>query len=383
MVKIIVKIFSWILLTLVYFYKYAISPLIPAACRHTPTCSEYAVQAIKIHGPFKGFWLVTRRISRCHPWGTHGYDPVPPPTANVDKTNMIKSVFSLLAVVVVMFSCSSNKTGNKEENKKRIITVSIVPQKEFIRKIAGNDFDINILVPPGASPETGILLPSQLKDVAGSDVWFRIGHLGFEYSWQDKIVQANSKMKVVDLSEGLDLITGPPEHGASVHEGGIDPHTWLSPAMVKLMAKRIADELTLINPGKSNEYNSNYVKFAEEIEQLDIDVRNLLRDCRGKKFVIFHPALSYFARDYGLVQYSLEMGGKEPTPQHMAEIVRIARSENIKVIYIQSDIDRDNASVFAEEIKGKVVVLDILSDEWEQNMRLMTQIFVENFLWNL
>lgn len=76
--KIVLKVAGWILLLPVYFYKYAISPLTPASCRHVPTCSEYAVQAIKIHGPFKGFWLATRRISKCHPWGTEGYDPVPP-----------------------------------------------------------------------------------------------------------------------------------------------------------------------------------------------------------------------------------------------------------------------------------------------------------------
>ena len=67
-----------LLLIPVYFYKYAISPLTPASCRHYPTCSEYAVEAIKIHGPFRGFYLGTRRILKCHPWGTHGYDPVPP-----------------------------------------------------------------------------------------------------------------------------------------------------------------------------------------------------------------------------------------------------------------------------------------------------------------
>lgn len=77
-VRYIMKILSWILLAPVYFYKYALSPLIPASCRHVPTCSQYAIEAIKIHGPFKGLWLATRRISRCHPWGTHGYDPVPP-----------------------------------------------------------------------------------------------------------------------------------------------------------------------------------------------------------------------------------------------------------------------------------------------------------------
>jgi putative membrane protein insertion efficiency factor len=74
----ILKFISWILLVPIYIYKYGISPLTPASCRHYPTCSEYAVQALKIHGPFKGFWIATKRILKCHPWGTHGYDPVPP-----------------------------------------------------------------------------------------------------------------------------------------------------------------------------------------------------------------------------------------------------------------------------------------------------------------
>ena len=77
-IQAILKFIGWVLLVPVYFYKYAISPLTPASCRHYPTCSEYAVQAIKIHGPFKGFWLTTKRIARCHPWGTSCYDPVPP-----------------------------------------------------------------------------------------------------------------------------------------------------------------------------------------------------------------------------------------------------------------------------------------------------------------
>lgn len=77
-VRFIMKVLSWILLVPVYFYKYALSPLLPGTCRHVPTCSQYAIEAIKIHGPFKGLWYATCRISRCHPWGTHGYDPVPP-----------------------------------------------------------------------------------------------------------------------------------------------------------------------------------------------------------------------------------------------------------------------------------------------------------------
>jgi putative membrane protein insertion efficiency factor len=61
----------------VYFYRYCISPFTSASCRYTPTCSEYALQAIKKYGPFKGGWLTVKRIGRCHPWGGHGYDPLP------------------------------------------------------------------------------------------------------------------------------------------------------------------------------------------------------------------------------------------------------------------------------------------------------------------
>jgi len=67
-----------VVLLLVYAYRYTISPMTPSSCRHVPTCSEYMIEAIKTHGAFKGLWLGLKRLSKCHPWGTHGYDPVPP-----------------------------------------------------------------------------------------------------------------------------------------------------------------------------------------------------------------------------------------------------------------------------------------------------------------
>lgn len=71
------KLLTWLLLIPVYFHKYCISPLTPASCRYVPTCSEYAVQALKKYGPFKGLYLAVKRILRCHPWGGSGYDPLP------------------------------------------------------------------------------------------------------------------------------------------------------------------------------------------------------------------------------------------------------------------------------------------------------------------
>lgn len=67
----------WLLLLPIYFYKGAISPLTPPSCRFMPSCSTYALEAIRKHGPFKGLYLALRRILRCHPWGGSGYDPVP------------------------------------------------------------------------------------------------------------------------------------------------------------------------------------------------------------------------------------------------------------------------------------------------------------------
>lgn len=281
-----------------------------------------------------------------------------------------------MAIAILFVSCNSNKP--KEAGN--TVTVSILPQKTFVEKIAGNDFKVNVLVPRGSSPAAYSLLPSQLKGIAGSAVWFRIGYIGFEYSWKDKITEANKEMKVIDLSEGLDLIADEiVQHGDHVHMNGIDPHIWLSPAMVKKMAKKILDELSILKPEKSTEYKGNYLEFVKEIDQLNIEIKNKLKNFKGKKVVVFHPSLTYYARDYGLEQYSLETDGKEPTPQQMAKVVEMAKTENIKVIYVQNEFDKENARVFAEEIDGDIIEFRPLDVAWIENLREMTQIFADNF----
>jgi uncharacterized protein len=82
--------FSGILILLVKFYQYSISPLLPKSCRFTPTCSEYSIQAIKTHGFVKGLYLSVHRILRCHPWGGHGHDPVPPKGNPISRFNKLK-----------------------------------------------------------------------------------------------------------------------------------------------------------------------------------------------------------------------------------------------------------------------------------------------------
>ena len=291
----------------------------------------------------------------------------------------MKKIILFFVVAVIAVSCGSKK-GSDEKTESNVVTVSILPQETFVKKIAGDDFQVNVLIPPGSSPAAYTLLPSQLKDISRSAIWFRIGYIGFEHSWRDKIAQANTNMKVVNIAKDLDLIADHIEqHGDHVHIDGVDPHVWLSPVLVKQMGQRILDELIELKPEKAEKYKANYVRFAKECDELNAELENKLKDYKGRKFIVFHPSLSYYAREYGLDQESLESGGKEPTPQHMKNVVDMAKENGIKVVYIQSEFDREHARVFAKEIDGKIEQVWPLNPEWAQNLRKMTDILIANF----
>lgn len=292
---------------------------------------------------------------------------------------LLTSLFWIVFLAFFLMACSSQRQKN-DTSGKPVITVSILPEKTFVEKIAGDDFKINLLLPPGESPVTFTLLPSQLVDITKSLLWLKMGHVAFEYSWDEKIREINKKMKVVNLSDNLELIHAKvfetEKQGLSA---GINPHTWMSPVLVKKMTERITAELSLINPERSEFYHNNYLIFAEEIDELNQKISTLLEPYRGRSFIMFHPSLAYFSRDYGLTEHSLEPGGKEPTPQRMRELVQLAKRESIPVIYIQSDLDREQARVFAEEIDGKIEEMWPLNPDWEENLMEITRQLIRNF----
>ncbi len=285
----------------------------------------------------------------------------------------------LILTLILIAGCGSNKKSDTGDQKP-VVTVSILPQKTFVEKIAGDDFKINVLIPPGASPASYTLLPSQLKDIANSVIWFRIGYIGFEHSWKEKIEQANREMKVCDLSEGLDLIATTNDLEAdALHAVGVDPHIWLSPPMVKKIAEKIRNTLSDNYPERANAYQKRYTQFIKEIDNLHIELKEMLSDSEGKTVIVFHPSLTYFARDYNLHQISLEPGGKEPTPQHMKQVVDIANRENIRVVLIQSELDKEHARIFAEEIDGEIIQVSPLDPDWAANLMQMATIIKDNF----
>jgi len=295
-------------------------------------------------------------------------------TTHIMAFRMIKYNLILFTALLIAGGCASHSV---QQTEKPEILVTILPEKSFIEKIAGSDFNISVLVPPGANPATYSLSPSQMIGISRASAWFRMGYVGFELTSAEKIREVNRKMKVVDLSSGLDLISGNAEKNQALR-AGVNSHTWLSPRRVKIMALQIKNELISLNPGKEKNYTEGYLKFLEEINSTDSTINRILKNDRGKKFITIHPSLCYFAKDYGLSELTMEEGGKEPTPAHLAFLTETAKKEGIKAVFIQSDYDQEVARTFADEIHGQIIRIWPLNPDWSNNLISIAGILRKN-----
>jgi zinc transport system substrate-binding protein len=294
----------------------------------------------------------------------------------------MKKVFFLIPLFLfLVWNCGQEV----KEKEKPGVTVSILPQEYFVRRIVGDHYEINVMIPPGHSPATYEPTPREMKTVSESILYFRIGHIPFEKAWMEKIASLNKKMKIVDTSRGVPLITGTAPHAHSHQEeaagehdhAGIDPHIWLSPSAVKVQAKHILDAFMEVekDPGKQVAYETNYHAFIQDINRLQAENETILKPLKGKKFMVYHPVWSYFAREYGLVQFPIEIEGKSPGAAVMKKIIDTAKRENIRVIFVQQQFDSSSAQAVANEINGKVITMDPLATDWLTNMKKIAHTF--------
>lgn len=278
----------------------------------------------------------------------------------------------LTAFVWVFGSCAPKNESNNEHPDKKVITVSILPQKYVVEKIAGDLYTINVLVPPGSRPEAYEPAPGQIEQLSRSVVYLRIGHLGFEQAWAERMQEENPDMKLINLSEGIALIDGHThehDHGDGTSCGqGVDPHVWMSVKNMRIIADNTRKALIETDPTHEADLTANYAKFGQELDSLEQTLDSLLNKLTTKELFIFHPALAYLARDYGLTQIALEEDGKEPSAKHLARMVDIAREKNIRKILIQKEFDSENAITFAREIEAELVVIDPLSPDWDTEL---------------
>ena len=271
----------------------------------------------------------------------------------------------------LFFSCSP------KTEKQRIITVTIEPQRYFTEQIVDTFFRVNTLVPPGTSPETYDPTPGQMVELSHSEMYMKVGYLGFEQVWMDRIAKNNPQLKIIDTSHGIDLIASEEECEDDDHEGHhhgpVDPHTWSSPKQAMIIIRNIYEAVIKLAPEHNDEFTRNYLTLKKEIEETDSVVTQLLSSVESKSFIIYHPALTYLAKDYGLTQYCIEFEGKEPSPDLLQQLVNTAREKNIKVIFVQQEFDRKNAEIIAKETGCKLVTINPLSYHWKEEMIRIAQ----------
>ena len=273
----------------------------------------------------------------------------------------------LLYYILIVCSFTACKQATQRDETPTL-TVTIEPLRYFTETIAGDKYRIVSMVPKGSSPETYDPTPQQLVALNQSDAYIRIGHIGFEQTWMKRL-QANSPhMKVFDTSAGIDFIRSEGHwHGTHFHEGGIEPHTWNSTQNALIIADHICDALCRLDTINQPYYQTRTDSLKQLIIDTDEKVRSLLCNA-DSTFLIYHPALSYFARDYGLKQISIEEGGKQPSPASLKTLIETCRNEGVRVIFVQQEFDQRNAQLIASELGIEIVPINPLNYNWIEEM---------------
>lgn len=292
----------------------------------------------------------------------------------------MKKVYALFLIAVLLVSCKQANRQTEKNDGKTVITVTIEPLRYFTEAIAGDKFTVVSMVPKGMSPETYDPTPGQLVDLAKSKAYFRIGYIGFELAWIEKLTDNAPHLQFYDMSKGVELISDDSHahhheegdnhrHTDHAHASGIEPHIWSSATNAQIIAGNILHALCTLDKHNEAFYMKRYQELIRKIKHTDNLICQMLSAGNADRaFMIYHPALSYFARDYDLHQIPIEAGGKEPSPAHLKELMKTCKAEKVRVIFVQPEFDRRNAELIARQTRTQVVNINPLSYDWEEEM---------------
>ena len=286
------------------------------------------------------------------------------PNPAIVRTWAILLLGAMLSLVIT--SC---RKGNPHHEKPSI-AVSILPQKYFLEKLSGDRFNITVMIPPGESPATYDPSPDQMVRLAGSSIYFLIGHIEFEKVWIRKLAGDYPETRFIDTSEGVEVDRMEHEGHGHLHHGA-DPHIWMSVPRVRKIASNMATALQEAFPERKEYFAANLTAFDRELDSLDAHINRQLKSCSGGQFLIYHPALTYFAEDHHLVQVPIEQEGKEPTSQYMRSLIDRARADSITAILIRRQFNQQEARTIEREIGGRLTVIDPLDENWMEQMRFI------------
>jgi zinc transport system substrate-binding protein len=268
------------------------------------------------------------------------------------------------------------------------VGVSILPQKYFVERIAGDKAKVVVMVGPGHNPATYEPKPRQLAQLEQATLYFLIG-VPFETRWVNTFREINPALTLVPLSANIVLRPMSPNLNASDadrehdhshgHEHGSmqDPHVWLNPRLVKHIAIDIKTALLTIDPDNREYYEAGYQKFIGELDTLDQDIRRQLAAVKNRSFMVYHPSWGYFADEYALRQIPIEVEGKQPGAKTLSRLMELAQKNQVKVIFVQPQFSDRDAKTVADQVGAKLLVVDPLAENYAENLQRVSRQFAE------
>jgi len=242
------------------------------------------------------------------------------------------------------------------------VGVSIPPQKYLVERVGGGQVTVTMMLQGGESPETYDPTLKRIRMLGDVRLYFRIG-VPVEEKWLSSLERGEGGAKIVACCEniiGRVSITA-------------DSHVWTSPRNARLLAGLIKEELVAALPDHGRELEGNYHALLLDLEALDREIRARLTPRRTDYFVMAHAALDHYARDYGLIQLSLENAGREPGAKRLVELLKLVKQEDIRTLFLQKQHPSNAAAAFADEIDAEVVEIDLLDGDYIDNLRRITK----------
>lgn len=266
---------------------------------------------------------------------------------------MKKIPFILLLASLLLSACTQKENEDS-------ITVTIEPLAWFVDEITGGTIPVQSMVPAGASPETYEPTPRQMVELSHSPIYIKVGCIGFETTWMDKLKANAPQMAIVDASDGIRYVES--------SEGIKDPHTWMSCANARIIANNIHRTLVKHYPQRKKLLDDGLKKLFLKIETVEKQIRSSRNTSSQKSFVIYHPALTYFARDYHLLQLPMEEEGREPNAASIAHLIEQAKATEVQTIFVQQEFSPRNIITIRNATRATPVVIHPLRYEWDQEM---------------
>jgi zinc transport system substrate-binding protein len=240
------------------------------------------------------------------------------------------------------------------------VGVSVAPLGYLAGQIGGPRLEVMTLIPPGTEPETYAPRPRQLEALAGLDLYLAVGHPALSVEARQIIPQLDPGTVLVQLAE---------PDGRSAREAG-DPHLWLSPKRMRAFGTRVEAALISLDPEGAPLYRANAEAFRAAVDALIRDLETQLQLLpEPRRFVVEHPAWTWFAEDFDLVQTAIELDGKPVGPRGLIPLIEALRADGTTRLFVQPGTPHRSASLVAGEIGATLVVIDPLAEDWPQNLR--------------